>query len=244
MRAYERKIVSGNMVEVERYVSLRTRGKKISRRQNVRESDESQKARNRRESERNLLRKINCNFVPGDRYVTLTYATLPASPEEAKEHLARYLRRIRTWCRKNGVEFKYIQVTEYLTGGRIHHHVILPRIPEEVAEDTWSAEAGHGHAKSMRLYQDGHYVALAKYLSKERRLGSRWSGSRSLKSPKIEIKRIEAGKISHKIRVPHGWTLDKVYEEIDTGFYHYARMYRPDKPPAKKKKDRKEECTP
>lgn len=213
---------------MERYVSIRTQGKKAARGSNKRESSADQKRRNDREARKKLTRLIACNFGKKDLYLTLTYLDTP-TPEDAEKHLTRYIRKVRCWRKKNGMsDLKYIAVTEYRYGTRVHHHILIPSMPADVAMELWNAEAGHGRVDCQWMYEEGGFEALARYLIKEGKAKSarRWRQSKNLAKPKITIKEVRPAAISHKIPVPHGWIADKVAEEVDTGFYHYVRYLR------------------
>ena len=57
---------------------------------------------NEREAVKNLARLINCNFGPGDMWLTLTYSDdrLPASIEDAAQDFAKTLRKLRAMVKK------------------------------------------------------------------------------------------------------------------------------------------------
>ena len=68
-------------------------------------------AANEREAIHRLARIINCNFGCGDLWITLKYSDdrLPASYEEAKKEITKFLRKIRTAYRADtGKNLRYI----------------------------------------------------------------------------------------------------------------------------------------
>ena len=58
--------------------------------------------------------------------VTLTYA--PDQPHD-KRDISRFLKRVREWCRRRRIAFRYVWVMELHKSGRPHYHVLiwLPR---------------------------------------------------------------------------------------------------------------------
>lgn len=82
----EKRIYSGNMLEIEIYpISLQERNKSRSRKK--RESSIGQRNLNEKNSKKNIVRLINTNFTEKDLGVTLTYKDneLPDSLEAAKK---------------------------------------------------------------------------------------------------------------------------------------------------------------
>lgn len=139
-------------------------------------------------------RLIAANFKPRDWVVTLTYSddSLPATPEKAR---ARYLKpcinKLRQAFRDLGENpLKYMYVTEGLHGDkRLHHHIIVPDIPEikNVIRDQWP----FGHVNFESISSRG-YETWASYLTKEprktgrRHVGDRmWTPSLGLKKPDV-----------------------------------------------------------
>jgi len=58
--------------------------------------------------------------------VTLTYAP---SQDHDKRDISRFLKRVREWCRRRAIRFRYVWVLELHKSGRPHYHVLiwLPR---------------------------------------------------------------------------------------------------------------------
>ena len=81
-------------------------------------------------------KRIHANFDNRDLIVSLSYdaANLPNSEEAAIRDRNNYIRRIKNFRKRNGLdELKYIAVLEYReatddkrTKTRIHHHIIYP----------------------------------------------------------------------------------------------------------------------
>jgi hypothetical protein len=102
-------------------------GKRGSRGRKGKPTSAAQKKLNQRHREEKLVRLLHANFTPEDLELHLTYAEQPEDDEAAKRELANFLRRVRRYRKKNGLEpLKYIAVTERgKQGGRYHHHVTL-----------------------------------------------------------------------------------------------------------------------
>lgn len=199
MPYYERRIKSGRVLEVFRYFSLRPAGANIPRGKNQKKSSAAQLVRNYVNAKKNLVRIVNANFGPGDLFITLTYEVPPPSPATAKKDLAKYIRRLREYGKRNKITVKWIHVTEYREGSRPHHHMIISGIGGDMARLLWQSEpdparrgkrrkwAGHGRAPNDTLDSSGDYEFLARYISKEDKPGEhRWTGSRNLVRPEVE----------------------------------------------------------
>lgn len=199
MPYYERRIRSGKVLEIFRYFSLRRPGANIPRGRNQQKSTAAQLVRNYVNAKKNLTRLVNANFGPGDLYITLTYRNPQPTPAQAKKDLAKYLRRVREWGRKNGAAIKWVAVTEYREGNRVHHHLILSGITGDAARMLWQTEPdprhrgkrrpwkGHGRAPNDTLDYSYDYEFLSKYLGKEDKPGEhRWTASRNLARPIVE----------------------------------------------------------
>ena len=189
----EKKIYSGNMLEVEVYpISLKDR--RQSRRKKEKESLPKQKRLNDKNSRKHLIRLINTNFSNKDYSVTLTYDNnnLPSDEEKAKKDVYNYLRRVKRYLKKNDLpSLKYIAVIEYKEqkenskAVRIHHHVIMSGdIPRDKVEEIW----GKGRANADRLQSDEfEFEALGRYISKDPKGSKRWCQSKNLKQPVIRV---------------------------------------------------------
>lgn len=185
MPCYKKIIKSGDVMEVELYKSIRTRGKRIPKQPNKAPTIEKQKQLNEINRRKRLQRLVNTNFKAGDLYITLTYRNAPDEREEAERHLKNYLRRLNYHRKKQGLPpLKYIAVTE-CTGHRIHHHLIIESMNMDTIYKLWT----FGACKIIPLYQFDHdYNQLASYLSKERKHGKSWHQSKNLKQPEIQYK--------------------------------------------------------
>ena len=142
---------------------------------------------------------LAANFSRSDGFCTLTYDEehLPGTVEEAAAYMRRFLRRLRTACRRAGRELRYIYVTESMGDapgepGRLHHHIIANGGPDvwPLINALW--RAGQVHIEPLLEGQNDGYEARARYMVKERkpgtpgrRTGARaWTPSKNLTSPK------------------------------------------------------------
>jgi len=222
MAYYERKIKSGQVLEIIRYKTVRTPGVYYPRKSNIQVSTPRQKAINAVESKRWLTRKINSNFMPGDLFITLTYSKEP-KPDQAAKELAKYIRRLRAYRKKEGLEeLKYIVITE-ATETRLHHHMIINAMSSDAARNLWQYESdpkdrktqrkikGHGRAPTDTLDSSGDYSFLARYLGKQDKPGRRrWSCSQNLKEPEVsKPKPINPTAARRAPRTPKGYVLSK-----------------------------------
>lgn len=124
-------------------------------------SAEAVRRYNERIAEKNLSMILNWNFKPYDIFATLTYANAP-TPEESKKLFRNFRDRFKRYCEKNDIEYKWVVCTEY-ENTRIHHHIVLPKMPYEDLAKIWK----YGNIKVTPLYEDGDYRPLAHYMIKE-----------------------------------------------------------------------------
>lgn len=189
----EKKIYSGNMLEVEIYpISFQER--KQNRRKKERESLPKQRNLNDKNAKKHLIRLLNTNFTDKDLSVTLTYDedNLPKSEIEARKDVVNFLRRVKHYIKKNNLpELKYIAVIEYKEQKegkksiRIHHHIVMSGyISRDKVEEIW--KKGRANADRLKCDEFG-YEGLARYISKDPKGNKRWTQSRNLKQPIIKV---------------------------------------------------------
>lgn len=183
----EKKIYSGNILEVENYpITLRERGH--SRKRKQKESIPKQKNLNDKNSKKYLSRLLNVNFTDRDYFATLGYTDFkrPCSYERAIKDFDNFLKRLRRFLKNNNKpELKYIYVIEYDDDINIHFHMVLNgEIEIEELERIW----GNGNVEVSRLKSNElGYEELAKYITKDPKGKRRWSPSRNLKKPKVSV---------------------------------------------------------
>ena len=149
---------------------------------------------NDRIATKRLTRLMNANFYPGDFHITLTYEGEAPNPGAAKKNIKNFIRRMGREYEKEGLTFRWIEVTEY-KHTRIHHHMVVSYIDPRIIEKQWK----HGHVRSVSLDKTRNYRKLAEYFIKEttktmREPGNetkrRWRASRNLVRPIIKRERI------------------------------------------------------
>lgn len=237
-RLMEYKIISGRTVEIRRsmlgvrrrYNETVRRGTRVKGKTSLRKI-----LANEREAVKNLARLINCNFGPGDMWITLTYSEdrLPESMDAAEKDFARFLRKLRTLCRREtGEKPLYIaspSETDPRTGEkvRLHYHVVMPAVAYESLIQLWPRE----DVTYRRLDGRGDYTGIARYICSNavRQPGKkRWSCSKGLKQP-IYTEPVPVTE-KERLRIPRNISLKEKTENRDTetGAYSmYVRYVRP-----------------
>lgn len=195
-------VVAGNIISRRYYgAPERVPGEKRKKKQNP--TAEAVAATNRRNSERELMIKLNYNFKPGDIHAVLTYAGEAPTTDEAKRRLRNFLSSLRRHFKKLDKVLKWIVVTEY-QNKRPHHHLIVSRMDTAELAKIWKA----GHIHTTHLDESGDYRKLASYLIKETdktfRLpdavsSQRFSCSRTVVAPP---KKVEEVRMSEMLRDP------------------------------------------
>lgn len=192
----QKTIVAGNFIYIKKY-HAGAYGNRTQKSERKKPTPERVAKINENNAIERLSWLLNANFKRGnDSHCTLTYKneTLP-KPDEAKNILAGFLRKLRKEYKKAGKELKYVSVTEY-KNKRLHHHIVLndTNMLSEVMR-LWD-KYGRVHAKI--LYTDD-LSELAEYLIKETSKtfrsenaihGRRYTASKNLTQPKITIERI------------------------------------------------------
>jgi len=162
MKMYRDTLIAGRTAMVRCYASTRVateKGKK--RKPKMNPTPEAVQRINLKNAIWNLCVLMNSYFVGGDYHLTLTYAHEP-SKEEAKRDLDKWIRNMRTYCRKRGQEFSWVAVTEY-ENKRIHHHIVCSRVDMDLVKKYWTK----GWINIKLLDASGNYIKLAEYLIKE-----------------------------------------------------------------------------
>lgn len=203
---------AGSTIEVYKTYSKRY-GRKIPRGAKKGRTPPDVMKVNDRNAEAELRRVLNANFRPKDYHLVLTYeGEQPPSQEEAKAALERFIRKCRAEYKREGLEFKYVAVTEYLHT-RIHHHIVVPRAELSRIVALWG-----GIVRVSVLDNSGQYGALAAYLIKEttktmRVPGSlhkrRWTGSRNLIHPQPKVEVVKAKAWREEPKAIKGYILDR-----------------------------------
>ena len=243
-------IKHGDQLDVEIFPIWNTRAEERKAKEAV--TRKAQAALNDKNSHKRVGRLINCNFVKGDIKIDLTYDDnhLP-SREKAYRDVTNYLRRVKRFRKKNGIEgeFKYVYSIEYSdvegVEKRGHHHVLMSGVgmSRDDAEELW----GKGRANADRAQPDDFGLAgFAIYFTKtgQRAKGKRRFGSsKNLTQPTVtvadtKISRRKASFLAHDAEaygkdlfehLYNGYLMNEI--EVKTsayvaGAYIYARMRR------------------
>lgn len=197
---YRRKeIYSGMMLEVEIF-PITEKERKQPRKDKLKETSKKQKNLNDKNAKKHLIRLINTNFTDSDLAVHLTYSdgNYPKSDKEAKRDVVNFLRRVKNYRNKNGLDpLKYIAVIEYREkeenqrAVRMHHHIIMSGMDRDIVESLW----GKGRANADRLKSDEYgYEAIGRYITKDPKGNRRWTQSKNLKKPIVRVNDYEIRK--------------------------------------------------
>ncbi|WP_143008053.1 rolling circle replication-associated protein [Acetanaerobacterium elongatum] len=196
----EKKIVSGNLVEIEQYFAPHI-GKQLVRSPNQSPTPEKQEELNTVHARKKLVRLINTNFSHKNKDLFATFChQKEVTEQEAKKEIEKLIRAVRKYRREHGLpELKYILITEHQ--GKWHHHLILNNMPIEDLFELWE----HGRTQVSILDDCYSYKDLAVYLTTDekssrkknatpqeqdnakeprRKHAKRWSCSRNLEKPK------------------------------------------------------------
>ncbi len=214
---YTKKIISGNVVEIYHYFSIRRPGKNsLPRSVKMNITPEEKQIINIREARLKLTRTINTNFTTDDVFVRLSYRK-NVSDEVALEEFKKFQRRLRYCIKKNSLpELKYVSVTER-GKGKPHHHIVMNFTDAETIRKIW----GNGGMYITNLWSKD-YEDLAEYITKEtirNEHGKRWSQSRNLKKPDIKIE-------GPKKEARNGPSVPKGYELLESNCYVTAFGHR------------------
>lgn len=196
VRGYRRKTIkSGKMIEVKIYpiwdtkVENRGKGKLLS-------SEKQQKLndKNRRE---HVNRLVHCNFGTGNLWLTVGYGSgkEPKDDKDAHRNIANYIRALKRVAEKEGIDLKYIYVTERSSKGRYHHHIICNLNDRDLAEKKW--KWGKYPQARRIVEEDGSMEGLSQYISKEikeKKHQKNYGWSKNLKQPIVTIADAAVGK--------------------------------------------------
>ena len=216
----EKRIYSGDILEVERYSV--TKGGRPRGSRNAEQPGKDQAELNSVQSWRLLFRMLNCNFSrdAGDMCITLRFAEMVTRAEANREYAA-FLRRVRNARQRMELEpLRYICVRESQSG-REHAHVIVNAgIPFEMLSQMWKP----GTLWCSRLDDTNNYKELARYLTNQHkpRKGSdsqenakephrkhqrSWTCSRNLQKPIVKKRPCRPVTLNTMPRAPKGYEL-------------------------------------
>lgn len=114
-----------------------------------------------------LRRLIALNFVPYDYWCTLKYPKgTRKSVEVVQNDVKKFIDRLRSRYKKEGIPLKYVYRIEIGKRGGIHVHIIINRLPnkgDKLIQEKWTL----GRVNFTNLYDRGGYADLAEYMAKE-----------------------------------------------------------------------------
>jgi hypothetical protein len=176
--------IGGWMKVVEKYYPANYGAPGRRRRKKTLPTPEDVKKHNEQLRIRKLQMLIAANFKEGDWHITLTYRSRDRpSVKESRKILHSFFARMRRAYRKEGMEFKWICVTETTRDGTPHHHLVIQDLPghntvnlirqkwpysnkvfcSSLDPDIESTEKGGADTEDNH----GEYYGLADYLQKK-----------------------------------------------------------------------------
>ncbi len=193
------------------------------RKPNTNPTPEAVMKNNMRIAVKNLARKINANFYPGDYHLTLTYKGDEPTRQVAERELRNFLNRMKREFRKQEKELRYISVTEY-KNHRIHHHVVMNYIDLPIIQRQWK----RGMVRFTPFDTERDYTKLADYLIKEtdktfrdpaNAVKQRYSCSRNLVTPIVKREWVSVKQLKDDPKPIKG------YEIIEESIRRYEHPY-------------------
>ncbi|MCC5467655.1 rolling circle replication-associated protein [Pelosinus baikalensis] len=230
--------ITGAVTEVTKKFTFTYKGKATKRSPKTKETPESQKKQNEGIAIKKLRRLINANFGYGDYHLVLDYKPecRPKTPQEAKENLEKFLRKMRAAYKKLGKVFKYVATTEF--GERAwHHHLVINCVDIKIISDIWE----NGRPKLFPLDKTGQYKQLASYIIKQTRKTfndpkrqvhkKRWCPSSNLIKPEPIIEIVKASSWREDPKPQKGYMISEQYSGTNdiTGYqYQFYSMVKID----------------
>ncbi len=169
---------------------------------------------------------LNGNFGPGDYQIWLSYEEEPPDRKIAKRYFDNFKDRLRRLYRKNGIEFKWLGVTEHgAVSGRIHHHLVIPGgVDRNMIEELWGK--GIANCKRIQKNQSGKWLNdLAKYLLKSKANAEKservWSHSTNLVKPDVRVcdnDRINRKRLKQLVEAARNDEVKQAAENIYKGY--------------------------
>lgn len=226
MKVIRETIIAGKTIH--RTVKVASGNHRASRRTKKAVTKDAVAKNNYRLAIKNLWMLLNTNFGKGSSHITLTYAGREPSKEQAKNNRKSFINALRKELKKQGVELKYVAVTEY-ENKRIHHHIVVNTLDIKLINKLWK----WGYTRQTPLDSSGDYHDLAEYLIKEtektfRNRDSvhkhRYSPSRNLIKPIIKREYVQAKELSEEPTPLAGYYIPKdrcrTYEHPVTALLH------------------------
>lgn len=227
--------VCGDVIEVEKYHTARYGSPGKSRQKKEKATPLEIEKRNEWNALKKLRRLINCNFGPDDYHLILTYRKEERpTPEEARNIINRFFRKLRTEFKKNGEQFKWILTTEYKSKA-IHHHIIVNGSDNFNVVKAIRRYWTYGRPKLVPLDDSREYSKLAEYFVKETANSfrekdnpnkSRYQCSRNLKKPEVHKKIMKRSEWAAEPKPKKGYYIlkDTIIEGVNpvTGYRYQS----------------------
>ena len=243
--AKRRKVIrAGDLVSEVIYTAPQPRDSARTRAEKSKITSEAQRKLNMKTAKRKMEMRIAANFGAGDLFVTLTFDDLhlPARREAALACVRYFLRLLRETRKARGDDLRYIYVLEGQHGeARYHFHIFINSTGAQDREDIESLWS-YGEVGKIKYIERDGYIALAEYVTKERKpVGARsWVCSLNLKQPVIESSFVPDG---DAVAVPPDAHVIEREERLNEwGSFQYVKYWLPlrsqlvqSHPPAKRK---------
>jgi hypothetical protein len=210
-------------IEVHEYHTARYGAPGQKREKRKKPTPEAVKKNNLRQREQRIRHQLRMNFTENDYWIRLSYKKdeRPPNLQAAEKEMANFRKRLKRRFDKAGVPLKWIQKTEVGTRGAIHHHMVLPRIPDLdlILKDCWPGGLNIG-----LTYQTGDFAKLAEYIAKEEGKVSKVTASRNLLKPKVKKQKMAGKTIDKEPKQRKNYELDK--DSMVRGLNPWGYPYR------------------
>lgn len=213
--SFKRKIYKfKNAIEIEEYHSARYGAPEMSRIRKKTTTPEDMARLNQWKREKTCRHKLRTYFEVNDYFVTLTYQIdlRPANMQEAKQHFAAFIMKLRRRYKKAGYELRWIRNIEVGTRNGWHIHLVVNRIPglDIMISELWPY--GYPDIKMLRKFRE--FAELAAYMVKTPKTDPRlqeanYSASRNMPLPEPVEKIYRHWKTWKKPKTKEGWELDR-----------------------------------
>lgn len=230
-------ITHGNVIEVAKYTNGRYKRKKGNG-PPAGETPPEQKAWQEKNDIRKVWRLLDENFGPGDLWTCLTYpARTKPSAETVREHMRKFIAKIRKAYKKAGKEFKYIYSAGLGKRGAAHIHLVLSKFDPEVIRDTWAGIVNGGdyvRCDFQPMHKNRDYYKLASYLIKNSKedwegpdpiFRKRYCSSKNLRKAKESTRIVSAKEWKKDPPQKRGYYIDKERSYIGLNAYGYPIQY-------------------
>lgn len=216
--------------EVYKYTPWRSVYKKGEKRAvKTKPTSEAQKKVNERRSKIKKQRIIRANFEKGDLWLTFTYMKekRPDSIDKAKADRKSLLDKLRKALQKEGIEFKYVCVTEVGEKGGVHHHLIMKPCDTAIISKIWKMGGVH-----IEYVYTEDLERLARYMMGDDEKDEKkrhsvclesWSRSKNLIIPEVVKEKVHARSFSKTPKPEAGYRIENLQNGINTWGYEWQR---------------------